>query len=231
MKPLTLATPVSTNKKLAGRRPIATTQRDSSTCAADCVFMRDDGDGVVRPRCYASSGPGGGVFALVNRSGSDSTVRELRKIKDLAPQCAVVRHLVSGDVDPEYMTMANSIHADRPDLDGYGYTHKWREGWLSPAFATGWTLNASCETQEDVEKALADGWQAVIESPVGDSLAGQRIAGRRVVPCPAQEDDRVKCSDCRLCRMNTESRPIVEFTLHGGNMKANLAAVAAKREE
>lgn len=225
---LTLATPNSTNKKLKGKRPIAATYRTPDTCAADCPFVvKDDaGQPTEKRTCYAASGPGGGAFALASRSGV-KTEEAFFRIKTQTPPNAVVRHLVSGDLDAEYIEQANALHSDRPDLEGYAYTHHWRN--LSPSVIEGWVVNASCETTSDVEKALANGWQAVIESPSDDSLHGQRIAGRRVVTCPAQRSEQVKCSDCRLCSTDSATRPIVEFILHGGHKSHNSATLVSIR--
>jgi len=218
--PKTLATPVSRNKKIAGRRPIAATYRTKDTCSSDCPFVVLDDNGMMTDKrtCYAATGPGGGAFALVNRLGR-GVDPELEKIYHQSPPGAVVRHLVSGDLDVHYIRAANSLHSMRPDLEGYGYTHHWRI--LNPSVIKGWVVNASCETTGDVKQALEEGWQCVIESPTDDSLHGQRIEGRRVVTCPAQRDDRVKCSDCTLCRTDSKTRPIVEFLLHGGHQKRN----------
>lgn len=225
---LTLATPNSTNKKLKGKRPIAATYRTPDTCAADCPFVvKDDaGQATEKRTCYAASGPGGGAFALANRSGV-KTADAFHRIKSETPPNAVVRHLVSGDLDADYIEEANALHSERPDLEGYAYTHHWRN--LSPSLFKGWTVNASCETTTDVEKAIANGWQAVIESPESDSLHGQRIAGRRVVTCPAQRSDAVKCSDCKLCHSDNPTRPVVEFILHGGHIRSNSATLVTIR--
>lgn len=220
----TLATPKSGNAKLNGKRPVSATYRTEDTCSSDCVFNRDG-----KRYCYAANGPGGGAFALANRAGK--TVRQaFDRLRRESPTGAVVRHLVSGDIDGEYVREANLLHSlFRSDLKGYGYTHKWKEGWIAPLDVEGWTLNASCESVEDIEKALANGWQAVVESPVGNSLAGQRVQGRRVVTCPNQRDNRVKCSDCNLCSSDTATRPVVEFLLHGAHQKDNIDAVLDRR--
>lgn len=231
MEILTLATPRSSNKKLSGKTPIASTQRSHASCPTSCAFNVEQEDGSFKSRCYAASGAGGGVFSLVNRHGDSDTKHQISRIVEGAYRNSVVRHLVSGDVDPEYMVAANWLHQVRPDLTGYGYTHKWRESWLTPESAEGWTLNASCETQADVQEALAAGWQAVIESPSEDSLEGQRIDGRRVVTCPAQKSEAVKCSDCMLCRTDSSTRPIVEFLLHGGSINANSNMLTNLRTE
>jgi hypothetical protein len=227
----TLATPKSSNGKLAGKTPVASTQRSSDSCPPSCGFNKEQEDGTFKPACYAASGPGGGVFALVKRFGESDTKHQLGRIAEGALTNSVVRHLVSGDVDPEYMEVANWLHQVRPDLTGYGYTHKWRELWLTPDLAEGWTLNASCETEADVHEALAFGWQVVIESPAEDLWEGRRIDNRKVVGCPAQKSEKVKCSDCMLCRTDSSTRPIVEFTLHGGSINANSNMLTMKRME
>jgi hypothetical protein len=216
----TIGTPISNNKKLGS---MAATYRTPDTCASDCPLFIDG-----KPKCYASSGGGGGSFALARKFGK-STQEAFLRLSTQTPFRSVVRHLVSGDVDDEYITEANKLHKDRPDLRGYGYTHDWRN--RSPVEIDGWVLNASCETPEEVEKALANGWQAVIESPEDSTLSGTRIAGRRVVACPNQEDDRVKCASCRLCTTSSETRPIVEFTLHGNNVKLLADIIIKKRGE
>lgn len=220
--PLTLSSIVSSNKKLAGRRPISATYRTKDTCSTACPFvvLDDNGEMTDKRTCYAATGPGGGAFALAKRLGT-GVDNALGKLYLHSPKGAVVRHLVSGDLDVHYIRAANSLHSLRPDLVGYGYTHHWRS--LTPDVIKHWIVNASCETTDDVEQAIAEGWQAVIESPVDDSLHGQRIAGRRVVTCPAQRDERVKCSDCNLCQSDSSTRPIVEFLLHGGHQKQNHA--------
>jgi hypothetical protein len=216
----TIGVPISNNKKIGA---MSATYRTSDTCASDCPLFVDG-----KPKCYASAGAGGGSFALAKKFGKSTQTAFARLVKE-SPFRFTVRHLVSGDVDDEYIAVANKLHKVRPDLKGYGYTHDWRN--RSPEQVEGWTLNASCETVEEVEKAIANGWQAVIESPESDSLVGQRIAGRRVVACPNQIDDRVKCSSCRLCPSNTDTRPIVEFKLHGNNTKLLADIIIEKRKD
>jgi hypothetical protein len=216
----TIGSPISHNKKLGS---MAATYRTPDTCASDCPLFIDG-----KPKCYASAGAGGGSFALAKKYGK-SVQEAFVRLTTQTPYKSVVRHLVSGDVDDEYIAEANKLHKERKDLRGYGYTHDWRN--RSPEEIDGWVLNASCETPEEVEKAIANGWQAVIESPKDSTLSGYRIAGRRVVSCPNQSDDRVKCSTCRLCSTSSETRPVVEFVLHGNNTKLLADIIITKRGE
>jgi len=163
---------------------MAATYRTPDTCASDCPLFIDG-----KPKCYASAGAGGGSFALAKKYGK-SVQEAFVRLTTQTPYKSVVRHLVSGDVDDEYIAEANKLHKERKDLRGYGYTHDWRN-----------------------------------RSPV------EIDAGRRVVSCPNQLDDRVKCSTCRLCSTSSETRPIVEFVLHGNNTKLLADIIIKKREE
>lgn len=221
MTALTIGNPRTKNDKLNGKRPAAATYRTPDTCSPNCWFFRDG-----KPKCYAASGNGGGSFTLAKKYGKSTKQAFARLLRD-TPFKAVVRHLVSGDLTPDYIEEANAFHAERTDLEGYGYTHKWRD--LTPTLFEGWTMNASCETTKDVEKAIANGWQAVITSPSDDLLHGTRIAGRKVVTCPNQRTEAVKCSDCRLCLSDTPTRPVIEFIMHGTSVAKNNTLISAIR--
>ena len=68
--------------------------------------------------------------------------------------------------------------------------------------------------------------------PKGESLAGTRIAGRKVVSCPNQKrPDEIGCADCHLCRTNSPTRPIVEFEIHGATKKVGGKVMAAREAE
>lgn len=237
----------SENAKLASKdptdTPVSTTSRTASTCAPDCPFIKspeDHSDVQGVPICYANERirrPS--IFETVERSKNATTVKNAMKI--LAAQTAPnskVRHLVSGDVlgtgSQDYIEAANELHSIRKDLVGWGYTHNWRN--LNSDAAKNWVLNASTETKEEAEEAIGKGWQAVITSPPGESLAtsdtGERVAGRRVVTCPNQIHHEIKCAHCNLCSSNSPNRPIVQFIAHGNAKETrNLVeqAIMAKR--
>jgi hypothetical protein len=240
----THAVPVSKNTKLTGKIPtkeenaarearglsprilrnIASTARTPDTCAPDCPFMdkgeHNDQEGV--PICYPNDHLGRpSIFDMAETHGLESSKEALDRIKYETPKGSKVRHLVSGDVaspNDDYIEASNNLHAVRKDLEGFGYTHHWERLGQNPA--RNWTLNASTETPEQVGKALKMGYQAVIESPEGASLAGTRIEGRRVVSCPNQTTHGlVGCNSCSLCSDDTPTRPVVEFMLHGQSPK------------
>lgn len=229
------------NTKLKTRFPtsgrvISSTSRTSDTCAPDCPFMdkgsHNDIEG--KPICYANDKLGRpSVFQHAAKYGVQDTQSALEKIQYGAPKGSAVRHLVSGDVagsNDDYVKHANALHAARKDLEGWGYTHNWRN--MNPGEVKGWTLNASTETAKQAEEAVNRGWHAVIESPAGQELAGSRIAGRRVVACPNQSTHgKVGCADCKLCREDKPTRPIVEFQIHGQKIKKVSEKVTGIRQQ
>lgn len=240
----TMATVDSKNQKLMSTKPggqvIHTTSRTSDTCAPDCPFLKGEthGDSHGVPMCYANDKLGRpSIFQMADRYGVSDTHAAMEKIRSARGKGAAVRHLVSGDVagkNDDYIKEANNLHALRKDLEGWGYTHNWRQ--MSPKDAEGWTLNASTETASQAAEAIGKGWQAVIESTpdndVSTAVTGQRIAGRNVVTCPNQvTSGRVTCADCQLCRNNGENRPIVQFIAHGSSSKKHVTgAINTARE-
>jgi hypothetical protein len=228
------------NTKLKTANPvsgkiISSTSRTSDTCAPDCPFLDkgDHNDIEGKPICYANEKLGRpSIFQHAEKYGVHDTTSAMEKLQYGAPKGSAVRHLVSGDVagqSDDYVRHANSLHAARKDLQGWGYTHNWRQ--MNPGEVKGWTLNASTETSRQAEDAVNRGWQAVIESPKGQELAGSRIAGRRVVSCPNQSTHgQVGSADCTLCRSNSPTRPIVEFQIHGQQQKKVAAKVTGIRQ-
>ena len=220
-----------------GERVISATSRTSDTCAPDCPFLESNNhpeDTSGKPICYPTARVGGGpsIFMRAEQHGSEDTRAEMMELKR-APDNSIVRHLVSGDVaskNDDYLDSVRELSEARPDLKQYGYTHHWRN--LNPSDAKGMVLNASTETAGQAKEAIEKGWQAVIESPKGESLAGTRIAGRKVVSCPNQKrPDEIGCADCHLCRTNSPTRPIVEFEIHGATKKVGGKVMAAREAE
>jgi hypothetical protein len=228
------------NSKLKSAIPtsgkvISSTSRTVDTCAPDCPFTDkgEHSDIEGKPICYANEKLGRpSIFQQAEKYGVVSTKDALEKLQYGAPKRSAVRHLVSGDVAGEgddYINNANALHAARKDLQGWGYTHNWRN--MNPGEVKGWTLNASTETARQAEEAVNRGWQAVIESPKGQELAGSRIAGRKVVACPNQSTHgQVGCADCMLCRTDSPTRPIVEFQIHGQQQKKVAERVTEARQ-
>jgi hypothetical protein len=66
---------------------------------------------------------------------------------------------------------------------------------------------------------------------VDDELPeGTRIAGRRLITCPAQARDGITCATCGLCAA-PDRATVIRFLPHGSARQCALRAVAAARRE
>jgi hypothetical protein len=86
-----------------------------------------------------------------------------------------------------------------------------------------YTVNASCDSAEDIVRARDAGWQTVAVVP---AEAIGRAAGRGIVPCVAQVRPGATCASCRLC-----ARPragTVGFAAHGSGRAQALRAIGAR---
>lgn len=93
-----------------------------------------------------------------------------------------------------------------------GYTHQWR-----PRPGLRRYLLASCETLEQVDRALAKGWRAAVVLPREHDVNAvvYTPAGHRVVVCPAvRTDGHIQCNDCRACDASRPG-PVIGFPEHG----------------
>jgi hypothetical protein len=204
-----------TNNKKTGK--VAATYITGDTCPDRCPFL-----GV----CYANQGTMGNTpFKIADKHGTEDLSRTADGIRAL-PAGALVRHAVSGEPTPEYVAEIGAAHEDRPDTLGWTYLHSWPD--RSPAeFPENMVPNASCETRDEVEKAIGNGWDTVlVATGEEDELIGSVVAGKRVIVCPNQTRG-VTCADCRLC-MKKDRAVTIAFLPHGAHRKVS-EAVSAKR--
>lgn len=225
-----------TSSKGKDQLPVLMTARPADTCPS-CIFNGLGGD--HKPSeggtsCYAANKPGGGsnLFQNAEEKGTTDTASAFKTLAKNAPPGATIRHLESGDIQsPEkgddYIAEANKFAAARPDLKHIAYTHNDDE--LDPNSMVGWKARASKETRSQVADAIDRGWTTVIESPSDDLLSarGERIAGKPVRQCPAQtHPESVGCANCNMCR---KENVVVEFALHGNNLRINEGRIRAVR--
>jgi hypothetical protein len=206
--------------------PMAATYRTADTCPGSCP-LRDAG-------CYAR----GRIFGIPARLGQEATeaYAEVQALASNLRLGAMVRANVSGDVlaedgrpDFPYLSALSHVATERPDAAVYGYSHAWRS--ITPDIAPGVTLNASCESAEEIITATAAGWPTVTTATdAADPIIGSTIAGRKVIVCPAQTRDGVTCSTCRLCARPAR-RSTVAFLVHGSGKALAARAIRATREE
>lgn len=198
----------SGNSKL-GNGVRATYRQVGPTCPNECSLLNNG--------CYAQKG-----LVKMHQSGaepSDNDADEiLSYLKDL-PGGKKIRHHVSGDFfkdnkpDRDYIGAILQGHLERPDLEGWSYTHGWERLEAEQLnCAESLTVNASTDNLEQAKKAKREGWPVttVVES---DAPKNQTLdSGEKVVVCPSQTDD-VPCSECKLC-MQKNRECIVAFRKH-----------------
>lgn len=197
------------------------TYRNRESCPTTCPFMRNG--------CYAD----GRIFAISVKHGKDDAeFADLLALADTMKEAGAIRLNVSGDFlddnempDWKYIGACNELATLRPDVKFIAYTHAWRQ--LSPADFK-FTVNASCETPEDLTEAILGGWQAVV---VDDgSMIGTKVAGRNVLQCPQQYRDDVTCDNCRACSADTPTRPVIAFLIHGATRRKAGISLTTQRE-
>lgn len=203
-----------------GPIPVSYTERDS--CPAHCPLKQDGS-------CYAEAG----FYTRMawSRAASASDWAALCDNVRALPEGQPWRHNVAGDLPH---------HNGRIDVDalvqltdanngkrGYTYTHHGLEAGkvssvtashnvnaLRLANASGFTVNASCDSIEQADRARAMGLPAVVVVESDAPAKSTSPAGNPIAVCPAQLSDKVTCATCRLCR--TPDRPvIVAFRAHG----------------
>jgi hypothetical protein len=213
---------------------IPVTYRPMRTCEPTCPFLPSKDSG----GCYGT----GRIFAMAEKLTGERSADDVdATLAKRNPAARYMRDRVVGDVidvdadgsvtvDVEYIE-AVADAAARNDLTAFGYSHAWPRFTpedVARMAASGYVMNASCETPADVDAALAMGLPATIAND--DVAEGAMIGGGRVVTCPAQTRDDVDCASCGLCA-KPQRKAVVRFLIHGTAKRKATAAVAARMEE
>jgi hypothetical protein len=183
--------------------PIPTISRPiESTCPTTCPFLPRQLGG--NGKCYANGRSNGSVRKFARDMTVSDVVAKIKKDRPL-PGARYIRDRVVGDValpdgSPDLAYLADVAEvAATLGLTAYGYSHvtTFTAEDVATVAATGYVLNASCNTRGDIERAVALGMPTTY---AGDDLAdGEVIAGRRVLTCPEQTGRVPDCATCGLC--------------------------------
>lgn len=210
----------SSNTK-TGNIPV--TYRDmDETCPRECPFFNNGcyGDGRIKGIARKHAKQVTQESALSTLSKRDKAARYLRDrvVGDI---------LTDGKIDMDYVLGIAAV-ARQSSLIAFGYTHAWRrltKRMIKSIAASGYVMNASCETVEDVQEALAALMPAVITNDDIDD--GTVISGKRVITCPAQTRDDVTCASCGLCA-KPDRKVVIRFLVHGASKNRARAAIAGR---
>lgn len=205
------------------------TYRTSDTCPRSCPFLptSEGGNG----GCYGA----GRIFGIAGKYASQlSEADAAAKLQGAPKDAKYLRDRVVGDLvapdgsfDHAYVASIARVAGDA-GLVPYGYTHAWptmTTGDVERVADTGYVLNASCETEADIERAVSLGMPTVVARD--DWEDGDVVAGRRIVTCPAQTREDVTCASCGLCAKPNRAAT-VRFLLHGSGKGQAARSVAAQ---
>lgn len=197
--------------------PMPTISRPiEKTCPSTCPFLPKalGGNG----KCYANGRINGTVRKLASDMSLDAAEEKIRAGmkrdgKYLRDRVVGDVALPDGGVDVDYLLDVAEL-GRRLGLTAYGYTHAYDDFTPDQLLAvadSGYVLNASCNTVEDIERAVALGMPTTY---AGDDLEdGEIVAGRRIVTCPEQTGRVASCAECGLCAKPNRAAT-VRFLIH-----------------
>lgn len=205
---------IKSGNKKTGEMAVSTSSK--ATCSPSCPFLNNG--------CYAQSGPLN-LHWLKVTSGErgESFPNFLQKLKAL-PESSAFRHNQAGDLPHTAgkisRTFIRRMVESVSHLRAYTYTHhsvKLGENLslLRYANRNGFTINVSCETEAQVDDAIAAELPAVLVVPSDEKRTVWRTeSGNAVIVCPAQRSDTVTCADCMLCHKRGK-KVAIAFLAHG----------------
>lgn len=218
-------TAISSNNKTG---PIPVSASPSSTCPSGCPFLKT---------CYASYGPSAWHWKKLDEGRTGISWDEfLVKVKKL-PRGQLWRHHTWGDIAHNNGTinrkMLRGLTTANKGRRGFTYTHHKISAAnltsLREANTGGFTINASCESVEQVDAARRLGLPAVLvvaqdEAPLKGAMTPDGHPLRR---CPAETTD-ITCSTCGICA-KPDRQTVIVFTAHGPGTKRIFARLVAIR--
>lgn len=222
----------ASNKKLGS---MSYTYAPPINCDPECPFKNNG--------CYAENPPI--VWQWVNhqsgKSKASCTYPQMLSSIRMLPAGDKVRLFVGGDFPRNGTGGADCSKATEIAKNSAGkkvivYSHHqpWSGNGAWGATVrnlklTGFNINISCESEQQVDAYIADGISCVVTVPSTETRKQWRTtAGNRVRVCPQQIHDGVTCDSCMLCHDRPHDMAIA-FKAHGSRKKkvnSTLEAIA-----
>lgn len=200
--------------------PIPVSVTSARTCPKSCPLSKGG--------CYAQDGPLAWHWRAVTEKERGAPWSEFcGDVSTLIPDGQLWRHNAAGDLPGDGAVIDTAalelLTTAQKGKRGFTYTHYRPEvsavnrRAIKKANAAGFTVNLSANNLSDADALAAFGIApVVVVLPVDAPNSGAVTpGGRRVVTCPATYKDTVSCATCKLCSVNTSTRPIVGFPAHG----------------
>jgi hypothetical protein len=200
----------SGDRKLTHAKNVSSTWVPQQSCHSDCPFKANG--------CYAEFNKSGLHTHRLNRVARQAkqALAKLR-VRLAREEASLIRtkltgtrqlrvHVVGDCATPQAASIVGAAMVDHEKKHGqpaWTYTHSWRR--ILPKHWKGARVMASCEKAEDVPKAMARGYAAVLVVPPHPTNKVYQFKGLNIVPCPAQFKDKtgkypVTCEYCTLCK-------------------------------
>lgn len=212
-------TKVSNNAKTG---PIAVSMTESKSCPDTCQLKANG--------CYAKMSYTGIQWRQLDKGTHgiewDKFINELGNL----PYGSIFRHNVAGDLPHrdgliDHHKIRDMVYSLKKK-QGFTYTHhllnQWNIAVLKKANQHGFTINASCDNLDQVDKVMKIGLPAATILPESSGKTTTTPAGNTVVTCPATYNDKVTCSNCGsgkpLCA-RADRTYAIGFPVHGAGKK------------
>lgn len=227
MKLSELSFHLSAQSSNAKTGPIAVSTSSRLTCSPSCPFFNNG--------CYAESGPLLLHWRKVTSGERGESFRKFLETLRNLPSGRAFRHNQAGDLPHNQgkisRTFIRSMVESVKHLRAFTYTHHdIRKGenlqLLRHANRNGFTINASCESEAQVDDAIMAGLPAVMVAKSDETRTTWHTNGGNVViVCPAQRSDSKTCADCMLCHKRGK-KVAIAFLAHGTSKKKANAIVS-----
>ena len=212
-------TKVSSNSKTG---PIAVSMTESKSCPDTCQLKANG--------CYAKTSFTGMQWRQLDNGTHGVEWHEFISQLSSLPYGSIFRHSVAGDLPHnagmlDHHKIRDMVYSLK-NKQGFTYTHHvlnpWNIAVLKKANDHGFTINASCDNLEQVDKAMKLGLPAATILPEISDKVTYTPSGNKVVTCPATYNDKVQCSNCGagkpLCARSDRDYAI-GFPVHGTGKK------------
>lgn len=197
------------------------TYSHKNTCPDSCA-LKNNG-------CYAENFHVNMHWQKVTDGKRGSDWRSLLDSIKALPTGATWRHNIAGDLVGQRekidgralveLTRASVYRKKR----GFTYTHyplnAHNSALIKAANKQGFTINTSADNVGQAVKRFKDGLPTVVVLPI-DAPNVQTIAGVKIVACPNDKSDRVKCGNCAHSFCGNSKRDfVIGFRAHGAKKK------------
>jgi hypothetical protein len=214
-------TKVSSNAKTG---PIAVSMTESKSCPDTCQLKTNG--------CYAKTSFVGIQWRQLDNGTHGIEWQEFISQLSSLPYGSIFRHNVAGDLPHEN----GIILGDRvKDLvyalkrkTGFTYTHHNvvdnanNLSIVKSANKRGFTINASCDNLNQVDRVMALGIPTATILPEVSDKVTYTPAGNKVVTCPATYNDKIQCANCGAGRplcARADRGYAIGFPVHGTGKK------------